>query len=52
VGLGSAANLVSLRAVDTAVLLFKNHGGFGNNASSPWTTERGNGRNGPRTTVF
>lgn len=51
-GVGLAANAVSRRAVDADVRLFKNHGGLGNRAGSPWRTERGNGRNGARTTVF
>jgi hypothetical protein len=34
-----------------AVRLFTNQAGFGVIAISPWSTERGNGRNGPRTIV-
>jgi hypothetical protein len=33
------------------VRLLVNHGGFGEIESSPLTMDRGNGRNGPRTTV-
>jgi hypothetical protein len=49
---GAAANSVSLRAVDSAVLLVRNHGGLGNKVYSPLRIERGNGRNGPDTTVL
>ncbi len=49
---GAAANSVSLRAVDSEVLLVKNHGGLGNSVFSPCRIERGNGRNGAVTTVL
>ena len=48
----ACANSVSLRPVDSAVLLVRNHGGLGNKVYSPLRIERGNGRNGPDTTVL
>ena len=50
--LPSAAYSVKRRAVPAAVLLVTNHGGSGESAISPWASERGAGRNGPRTTLF
>ena len=48
---GCATKPVSRRPVVAAVLLVTNHGGQGEIDLSPWRTERGDGRNGPVTTV-
>jgi hypothetical protein len=48
---GRAAKAVSRRPVVAAVRLVTNHGGLGVRLNSPVSTERGDGRNGPYTTV-
>ncbi len=49
--LPSAANRVSWRPVDAAVLLVTNQGGRGVSVNAPWCTERGKGRKGALTTT-
>src|SRR4051794_10494383 len=52
VQLGADTNPVMRAVVVVPVRLFTNHAGFGEMANSPCSSERGEGRNGPRATVL